>query len=47
MAEGLQEFIQNNSGIMELSIIPVFTKDDLDALHQGHDMDELISNNFK
>lgn len=46
MAEGLQEFIQNNSGIMELSIIPVFTKDDLDALHQGHDMDELISNNW-
>ena len=45
-AEGLQNFIQENDGVMELAIIPGFSEDDKEALIQGVSVDEIISKNW-
>ena len=45
MAEGLQEFIIND-GIMELAIIPIFSKEDIDAMIKGIDVNDIIARNW-
>lgn len=45
-AEGLQKFIQENNGTMELAIIPGFSEDDKEALMQGASVDDIVSKNW-
>ena len=46
IAEGLQEFIKENNGNMELVIIPTFSQDDKDAIMQGIDVSDIITKNW-
>ena len=45
-AEGLQNFIHENNGMMELAIIPGFSEDDREALLKGTSIDDIISKNW-
>ena len=45
-AEGLQDFIQENNGVMELAIIPGFSENDKEALLKGTSIDDIISKNW-
>ena len=46
VAEGLQDFIKENNGTMELAIIPKFSDEDKKALLEGTDIDDLITKNW-
>ena len=46
IAEGLQDFIKENNGIMELAIIPRFSNEDKKALLEGTDIDDVITKNW-
>ena len=46
MAEGLQEFIKENNGKMELAIIPTFSKEDKDAIIQGSVIQDIVTKNW-
>jgi superfamily II DNA or RNA helicase len=46
VAEGLQHFIKENNGTMELAIIPVFSEEDKNALLRGVSVDDLITKNW-
>ena len=46
IAEGLQDFIKENNGSMELAIIPVISKDDKKALLQGISIDDVVTRNW-
>ena len=45
-AEGLQDFIKENNGIMELAIIPIISESDKKALLQGISIDNIITRNW-
>lgn len=45
-AEGLQNFIKENRGTMELAIIPRFSTDDVNALLNGVAIDDIITKNW-
>ena len=45
-AEGLQDFIKENNGQMELAIIPNFSKEDRKALREGVLLDDVITKNW-
>lgn len=45
-AEGLQEFIKENNGMMELVMIPSFTTEETDAILKGISADEIITKNW-
>ena len=45
-AEGLQDFIKENNGIMELAIIPNFSEEDKQALREGILLDDIITKNW-
>ncbi len=46
MAEGLQEFIKENNGMMELAIIPNFSQNDREALMRGVSVDDIVAKNW-
>ena len=46
IAEGLQDFIQKNFGVMELVIISNFSQSDKEALLKGISADDLITKNW-
>ena len=46
MAEGLQDFIKENDGMMELAIIPGFSQKDREDLMSGVLVDEVIARNW-
>ena len=45
-AQGLQDFIKNNRGKMELSIIPIFTEEEIAAIHEGILPEKIITQNW-
>ncbi len=45
-AEGLQDFIKENRGTMELAIIPGFSDEDKRTLLEGSNIDDLITKNW-
>ena len=45
-ARGLQDFIKNNRGKMELSIIPIFTEEEIAAIHEGILPEKIITQNW-
>ena len=45
-AEGLQDFIKINRGKMQLSIIPIFSDDEKNAIHQGISVEKVIIENW-
>ena len=46
IAEGLQEFIKENNGTMQLAIIPGFSEADKELLHRGIAVDDVITKNW-
>lgn len=46
VAEGLQEFIKENNGYMELAVIPVFSEEDREAIRKGMNVNDLITKNW-
>ncbi len=46
VAEGLQNFIKENKGVMELAIIPGFSNEDKKALLEGTNIDDIITKNW-
>ncbi len=46
MAEGLQDFIKENNGTMELVIIPMFSEEDRHAIMRGIDVHDIIAKNW-
>lgn len=46
IAEGIQDFIKENNGMMELAIIPGFSEDDKEALLKGISIDDIITKNW-
>jgi|APSaa5957512535_1039671.scaffolds.fasta_scaffold03848_2 superfamily II DNA or RNA helicase len=45
-AEGLQDFIKENDGMMELAIIPIFSDDDKEAIKKGISVDAVVAKNW-
>lgn len=46
IAEGLQDFIKENNGTMELAIIPIFSEEDRKMLLSGAAVDDIITKNW-
>lgn len=46
VAEGLQEFIKENNGRMELAIIPTFSQEDRDAIVKGALVGDIVTKNW-
>lgn len=46
IAEGLQEFIQENNGTIEVAIIPTFSQEDKDAIINGNTVDDIVTKNW-